>query len=146
DDESGGFGGEEGDDNEETPTGIRHAYSSGTSSTGMYQREFLYLGFNEDESHRKVFDGVTILSAATHRLFANVQFAHPTFFSGQDQHHDYTSNSIAPFTLAVTTDPVTGRRDGLLKRPAIDPLALEADKELLFRPWQATPYRADSAG
>src|SRR6266478_6450407 len=121
-DDQGGFGGSEGDDDRNV-TGIRRAYSSGTSSTGMYQREFLYLGFNEDESHRKVFDGVTILSAATHRLFANVQFAHPTFYSGQDQHHDYTSNSIAPFTLAVTTDPVTGRRDGLLKRPATDPPA-----------------------
>ena len=90
----------------------------------MYQREFLYLGFNEDESKRKVFDGVTIYSAATHRLFANVQFAHPTYFSGQDQHHDYTSNSIAPLTFAVRTDPISGIRDGILKRPATDPLRL----------------------
>jgi hypothetical protein len=78
----------------DTKTGIKFAYSSGTSSTGMYQRDFLYNGFNEDESHRKVFDGATIYSAATHKLFANVQFAHPTFYSGQDQHHDFTSNSI----------------------------------------------------
>jgi len=146
DDDQGGFGGSEGDDDDRNGTGIRRAYSSGTSSTGMYQREFLYLGFNEDESHRKVFDGVTILSAATHRLFANVQFAHPTFYSGQDQHHDYTSNSIAPFTLAVTTDPVTGRRDGLLKRPAIDPLVLQIDEELVFWQWKATLNVADSAG
>jgi hypothetical protein len=146
DEQRGGFGGSDGDDDDGNGTGIRRAYSSGTSSTGMYQREFLYLGFNEDESHRKVFDGVTILSAATHRLFANVQFAHPTFYSGQDQHHDYTSNSIAPFTLAVTTDPVTGRRDGLLKRPAIDPLVLEIDEELVFWQWKATLNVADSSG
>ena len=146
DDDQGGFGGNEGDDDDGNGTGIRRAYSSGTSSTGMYQREFLYLGFNEDESHRKVFDGVTILSAATHRLFANVQFAHPTFYSGQDQHHDYTSNSIAPFTLAVTTDPVTGRRDGLLKRPAIDPLVLQIDEELVFWQWKASLNVADSSG
>jgi hypothetical protein len=146
DDQGGGFGGSEGDDDDGSRTGIRRAYSSGTSSTGMYQREFLYLGFNEDESHHKVFDGVTILSAATHRLFANVQFAHPTFYSGQDQHHDYTSNSIAPFTLAVTTDPVTGRRDGLLKRPAIDPLVLQIDEELVFWQWKATLNVADSSG
>ncbi len=146
DDERGGFGGREDDDERGERTGIRRAYSSGTSSTGMYQREFLYLGFNEDESHRNVFDGVTIYSAATHRLFANVQFAHPTFFSGQDQHHDYTSNSIAPFTFAVTTDPVTGRRDGLLKRPRIDPLVLETDEELVFWQWKASLNVADSAG
>jgi len=146
DEQRGGFGGSEGDGDDSNPTGIRRAYSSGTSSTGMYQREFLYLGFNEDESHRKVFDAVTIYSAATHRLFANVQFAHPTFYSGQDQHHDYTSNSIAPFTLAVTTDPVTGRRDGLLKRPAIDPLVLQIDEELVFWQWKATLNVADSSG
>lgn len=127
-------------------TGIKRAYSSGTSSTGMYQREFLYLGFNEDEAHRKVFDGVTIYSAATHRLFANVQFAHPTFYSGQDQHQDYTSNSVVPFTFAVTTDPVTGVRDGLLKRPAIDPLVMQIDEELVFWQWKASLNVVDSAG
>jgi len=127
-------------------TGIRRAYSSGTSSTGMYQREFLYLGFNEDEMNRQVFDAATIYSAATHRLFANVQFAHPTFFSGQDQHHDYTSNSIAPFTFAVTTDPVTGIRDGILKRPATDPLVMEIDEELVFWQWKASLNVIDSAG
>jgi hypothetical protein len=35
-----------------TDVGIRRSYSFGSSSTGMYQREFLYLGFNEDEAHR----------------------------------------------------------------------------------------------
>jgi Alcohol dehydrogenase GroES-like domain len=39
-----------------TDVGIRRSYSFGSSSTGMYQREFLYLGFNEDESHCAVFD------------------------------------------------------------------------------------------
>jgi hypothetical protein len=129
-----------------THVGIRRAYSSGTSSTGMYQREFLYLGFNEDEAHRKVFDAVTIYSAATHRLFANVQFVHPTFFSGQDQHHDYTSNSVAPFTFAVTTDPISGIRDGILKRPATDPLVMQIDEELVFWQWKASLNVVDSLG
>ncbi|MFC5462236.1 alpha/beta hydrolase domain-containing protein [Massilia niabensis] len=127
-------------------TGIVRAYSSGTSSTGMYQREFLYLGFNEDEARRKVFDGVTIYSAASYRLFANVQFAHPTFFSGQDQHQDYTSNAIVPFTFAVTTDPVTGVTDGLLKRPATDPLVMQIDEELVFWQWKASLNVVNSAG
>src|SRR5215469_11595175 len=97
-------------------TGIRRAHSSRTTSTAMYQRDWLYLGFNEDESHRKVFDGALIIVGGTYRLFANTQFAHPTFFSGQDQHHDYVSNSVPPFTFAVTTDPISGINDGILKR------------------------------
>src|SRR5258708_5097932 len=106
----------------------------GHASRGSYSRYSLYRASREEGHRRKVCDGVTIYSAATHRLFANVQFAHPTFYSGQDQHHDYTSNSIAPFTYAVTTDPVSGVRDGILKRPATDPLVMETDEELVF--WQ----------
>jgi hypothetical protein len=127
-------------------TGMRRAYSSGTSSTGMYQRDFLYLGFNEDEAHRKVFDGVTIYSAAAHRLFANVQFAHPTFYSRQDQNHDYTSNSVAPLSFGVTTDPISGLRDGILKRPATDPLVMQIDEELVFWQWQASLVVSDGLG
>jgi hypothetical protein len=126
--------------------GIRRAYSSGTSSTAMYQRDWLYLGFNEDEAHRKVFDAVTIYENATHRLFANVQFAHPTFFSGQDQHHDYTSNSVAPFTFAVTTDPISGIHDGILKRPATDPLVMQIDNELELWQWKGSLNVADGLG
>ncbi len=127
-------------------TVIRRAYSSGTSSTGMYQREFLYLGFNEDEAHRRVFDAATIYSAGTNRLFANVQFAHPTFYSRQDANQDYTSNAIAPFTFAVTTDPLTGLRDGILKRPATDPLVVQIDEELPFWQWKASLNVHDGRG
>ncbi len=107
--------------------GIRRAYSFGSSSTGMYQREFLYLGFNADESHRKVFDGLWIHKAGTHRLFANVEFADPNTYSRQDDRHDFLSTSVAPFTHAVTTDPISGIHDGLVKRPATDPLVFQSD-------------------
>ena len=127
-------------------TGIQRAYVSGTSSTGMYMREFLYLGFNQDEKHRKVFDAATIYSAGTHRLFANVQFAHPNFYSRQDDHQDFTSNSTVPFTLAVTTDPVSGVRDGILKRPGFDPLVIQVDEEMTFWQWQASLNVVDGAG
>lgn len=126
--------------------GLRRAYSSGTSSTGMYQREFLYLGFNEDEARRRVFDAATIYSAGAYRLFANVQFAHPTFYSRQDANRDYTANAIAPFTFAVTTDPLTGQRDGILKRPATDPLVLQIDEELVFWHWKASLNVHDGRG
>ena len=40
----------------------------------MYLRDFLYLGFNEDESARQVFDAVRIMIPGTHRLMANVEW------------------------------------------------------------------------
>jgi hypothetical protein len=115
-------------------TGIRRAYGSGISSTGMYMRDFLYLGFNEDEGHRKVFDAVQITIPGTHRLFANVEFADPNTYSRQDTWHDSLSYSYPPLTFAVTTDPISGIRDGILKRPATDPLVFQVDSANEF--WQ----------
>jgi len=113
---------------------IRRAYGFGISSTGMYMRDFLYLGFNEDEESRQVFDAVRILIPGTHRLFANVEYADPNVYSRQDQHTDFVSYSYPPLTYAVTTDPISGIRDGILKRPDTDPLVFHVDTANEF--WQ----------
>jgi hypothetical protein len=105
--------------------GILRSYGFGGSETGMYLREFLYLGFNEDEGRQKVFDAVHITIPGTHRLFANVEFADPNTYSSQDDRHDFLSTSVAPLTFGITTDPITGIRDGILKRPATDPLVFQ---------------------
>ena len=115
-------------------TGVRRAYGLGISSTGMYLRDWLYLGFNEDEAHRRVFDAVRIHIPGSHRLFANVEFADPNIYSRQDRTPDFTSQSVPPLTYAVTADPVTGVRDGILKRPATDPLVFHVDTSNEF--WQ----------
>ena len=91
-------------------------------------------GFNEDESHRKVFDAVQIVIPGTHRLLANVEFADPNTYSRQDVWHDSVSYSYPPLTFAVTTDPISGIRDGILKRPATDPLVFQVDSANEF--WQ----------
>ena len=114
--------------------GVRRAYGLGISSTGMYMREFLYLGFNEDEAHRQVFDAVRIHIPGSHRLFANVEFSDPNIYSRQDRTADFTSHSYPPFTYAVTTDPITNIRDGILKRPETDPLVFHVDTSNEF--WQ----------
>ena len=115
-------------------TGIRRAYGLGISSTGMYMRDYLYLGFNADEAGRQVFDAVRIHIPGSHRLFANVEFADPNIYSRQDRTADFTSTAYPPLTYAVTTDPVTNIRDGILKRPATDPLVLHVDTSNEF--WQ----------
>jgi hypothetical protein len=113
----------------EEEAGIRRAYASGSSQTGGYLRDFIFLGFNEDESHRKVFDAVNINIAGTDRVFINVEFADPHVFSAQDVTHDFLQNSYPPLTYAVTTDPISGIREGILKRPATDPLVIDTHHE-----------------
>ena len=129
-----------------TEVGIRRAYTFGSSSTGMYQRDLLYLGFNEDESHRKVFDGLWIHKPGTHRLYANVEFADPNTYSRQDDRHDFLSASYPPLSHAVTTDPISGIHDGLVKRPATDPLVFQSDTGNEFWEMQASLYLTDGLG
>jgi len=112
--------------------GITHIYSFGGSQSGEYQREFLYLGFNEDEAHRKVQDALWVHKSGTHRLFANVEFADPNTFALEDDRHDFLGTSYPPFTFAVTTDPISKIRDGLAKRAQIDPLVFQTDTESEF--------------
>jgi Alpha/beta hydrolase domain len=126
--------------------GITRVYATGASQTGGYLRDFMYLGFNEDESHRQVFDGVMPTIAGTDRVFINVRFADPDVFSDQDFHHDFLQSSYPPFTYAVTTDPISGIRDGILKRPDTDPKVFQIDSSSEF--WQLRGYlnTADGRG
>ena len=114
--------------------GIKRIYATGASQTGGYLRDFIYLGFNEDEAHRKVFDGVIPTIPGTDRVFINARFADPNVFSSQDVTHDFLQSSYPPFTYAVTLDPTTGIRDGIMKRPATDPLLFQVDSATEF--WQ----------
>ena len=129
-----------------TEVGIRRAYGSGSSSTGMYLRDFLYLGFNEDEEHRRVFDAINIHIPGSHRLFANVAFADPNTYSRQDDRHHFLSTSYPPMQFAVVTDPLTGIRDGILKRPATDPLVFQVDTENEFYTMKASLNVHDGIG
>jgi len=114
--------------------GITRIYSFGGSQSGEYQREFLYLGFNEDEAHRKVQDALWVHKSGTHRLFANVAFADPNTFALEEDRHDFLGTSVPPFTFGVTTDPISKIRDGLAKRPQTDPFVFQTDTASEF--WQ----------
>jgi len=125
---------------------ITNAYGLGISSSGMYMRDWLYLGFNEDEQGRKVFDGAWSHIGGGHRLLMNVEFAQPNDYSRQDIWHDFISNSIFPFGYSVTTDPITGRTDGILKRPATDPLLIVTDTSTEFWEFQGSLVTHDAFG
>jgi hypothetical protein len=94
---------------------IQRAIGFGVSQSGRLLRTYLYDGFNEDEHHRKVFDGVMAHVAGAGRGSFNLRFAQPS----RDGHpflNTFYPTDIFPFTDAVQTDPETGARDGLLLR------------------------------
>jgi hypothetical protein len=77
-------------------------------------RSFLALGFNEDESGRRVFDG-----AYPHigggLMPLNIRFAQPLRAWGEQTDHTYPAYDF-PFSYAHQFDPLTQRSQGLLDR------------------------------
>jgi hypothetical protein len=102
---------------------IKRAIAFGISQSGRFLRTYLYYGFNEDESHRKVFDGVMAHVAGSGRGSFNHRFAQPS----RDGHpfiNFFYPTDIFPFTDAEQRDPDTGVTDGLLThatKPAFQP-------------------------
>ena len=126
-------------------TGIAHVYAYGSSSTGMYVRDFIYQGFNEDEAHRKVFDAMWTNIPGAHKLYLNYQFGQPNPFSLQ--HRDrYVPDTSFPTSYGVTMDPLTGLVDGILKRPATDPIVIHTDSSTEYWQFRASLAHTDSLG
>jgi len=91
---------------------IQHAYSFGVSQSGRFLRLFLYLGLNQDEKDRTVFDGFIPHVGGGKRGEFNHRFAQPSSQASR------SPNSLFPFSDTAQTDPETGRTDGLLSRLA----------------------------
>lgn len=91
---------------------IQYAYSFGRSQSGRFLRHFLYLGLNEDERDRTVFDGLIPLVAGGGRGEFNQRFGQPS------NSNKYSVKNLFPFHDTTQTDPETGRTDGLLTRLA----------------------------
>lgn len=90
---------------------IDRAISYGSSQSGRLLRNYLYDGFNEDEQHRKVFDGVIAHIGGGARGSFNQRFAQPSRAPGGALHYP---DRVFPFSDTVQTDPATGAKDGLL--------------------------------
>ena len=91
------------------------AYGFGVSQSGRCLRQFLYDGFNADESGRQVFDGVIPHVAGGGLGFFNHRFASPTRHNGQHDNHLFPADQF-PFTYGDEIDSFTGREDGILHR------------------------------
>ena len=101
---------------------IDRALAFGISQSGRFLRTFLFYGFNEDEAHRKAFDGVISHVAGGGRGSFNHRFAQASR-DGHPYLNKLYPTDIFPFTDVEQTDPETGMRDGLLARvePAFMP-------------------------
>lgn len=113
------------------------AVAFGGSQSGRYLRDFLWQGFNRDLSGGRVFDGVVPFIPGARRTFTNFRFAEPGRFSRQHEDHGVPGFDF-PFAYATLKDPVTGRRDGILRactQTRTCPVVMHIDTSAEF--WQA---------
>ncbi|MDT7952737.1 MAG: alpha/beta hydrolase domain-containing protein, partial [Acetobacteraceae bacterium] len=92
----------------------QRAILEGTSQSGRMVRSFLALGFNEDEQGRRVFDGA-FPHIGGGLMPLNVRFGQAYRAWGEQTDHTYPAYEF-PFTYGSQSDPLTGRRGGLLDR------------------------------
>jgi hypothetical protein len=117
----------------------------GISSSAMYYRDYLYFGFNEDEQGQRVCDGMHIYVPGAQRLFLNYRFAQPNPFTQQHRER-YVPDVNFPVTYAPSRDPLSGREDGILTRPATDPKIIHTDSSNEYWQFRASLLGTDAAG
>jgi hypothetical protein len=91
---------------------LARAYVLGVSQSGRFLRNFLYLGLNQDEGGRRVFDAVMPHVASARRGEFNVRFGQPSLNAKR------SIGSAFPFTGVEQADPLTGARGSLFARQA----------------------------
>ena len=113
---------------------IEKSFCFGRSQTGRCIRDFIYLGFNEDQAGRKVFDGAITHVAGAGKMWLNHRFSNAVVPGGQQyEEHDNISDQF-PFAYNESTDHLTGKVDAICKRPKSDPLIFHTQTSTEY--WQ----------
>jgi hypothetical protein len=94
---------------------MKWSIATGLSQSGRFHRPFLYLGFNQDERGRQVFDGMMPYINGAGGGFFNYRLAQPNRTAFQRWSHVYPEQ-IFPFAYTSLTDPLTGKTDSVLAR------------------------------
>ncbi len=89
---------------------LDRAHIFGSSQSGRFIREMLYLGLTADEAGRKAYDGVMPNIASSRFGEFNFRFGQPSANVPRNV------GDQRAYTYTTETDPVTGDTDGLLRR------------------------------
>ena len=95
---------------------VKAAVMQGVSQCSNFTRTFLFLGFNQDEEGRQVFDGVNA-HIGTRRISLNVRFGRPGGGGLQREDHLFPGND-PPFTWSTEYDSISGVTGGILGKCA----------------------------
>ena len=94
---------------------VQRVVSWALSQPARFMNDFIWLGFNQDTSGRKVFDGVFNWIGGGNGLGLNYRFAQSGRTERNRQNH-LNAEATFPFAFTTTMDPLTGKTDGRLVR------------------------------
>ncbi len=127
---------------------IDKAIGFGLSQSGRFLQDYLYLGFNTDETGRPVFEGLMPHISGGKKTFTNYRFSQPG--RSPYEHADMLyPGADFPFTYPVIRDTLTGKTDGFLARClAADncPKIIKTDSEIEFYQQRASLVVTDTKG
>ena len=92
---------------------LKFTLLNGISQSGRLLRTYLELGFNEDEKHQQVFDGMQPEIGSV-RNYMNVRFSQPGRLAGTQHTEKQYPGPESPLTYGASFDPLTGEVAGLL--------------------------------
>jgi hypothetical protein len=89
---------------------ITRIYTEVVSQPGRFLNDFRYLGFNQAENGKQVFDGLMQWIAAGDGISMNYRWSQPGRTERNRQDHLFVEGRF-PFANVVTKDPITGKTD-----------------------------------
>lgn len=135
----------------ERETNVTKVLALGISQAGRYLQEYIYSGFNQDEQQRIVFDGVIVDIGGAGKTFTNFAFSQPGRTQGAHQDYGFPENWF-PFAYGVQDDPLTGKRDGILRKGSgklgdgFDPFVMVTNTATEYWRKSASLLHTDSRG
>src|SRR5712691_3188645 len=106
---------------------ISKIYTEVSSQPGRLLNDFRYLGFNQAENGKQVFDGMMQWIAAGDGISMNYRWSQPGRTERNRQDHLFVEGRF-PFANVPSTDPITGKTDSRYARCALThtcPYAME---------------------
>src|ERR1700682_3790606 len=106
---------------------ITRIYTEVSSQPGRFLNDFRYLGFNQAENGKQVFDGMMQWIAAGDGISMNYRWSQPGRTERNRQDHLFVEGRF-PFANAASTDPITGKTDSRYAKCALThtcPFAVE---------------------
>ncbi len=89
---------------------ISRIYTEVSSQPGRLLNDFRYLGFNQAENGKQVFDGMMQWIAAGDGISMNYRWSQPGRTERNRQDHLFVEGRF-PFANVASTDPITGKTD-----------------------------------